>query len=78
MAARNIDRAVEVFLELILCPGVERWSYLANQEPVQFILSEGLHKGSAATVRRVGEAVNYFASLGVDFLDLEPLPPSVQ
>jgi hypothetical protein len=77
LAARHIDRAVEVLWSLIRCSGVERWTYISNQGPIRFVLSEGRAKGTPETVLRVGEAVSYLATVGgSDFMDLDPSAPS--
>ncbi len=64
LAARHIDRAVEVLWSLVRCSGVEWWTYISNQGPIRFVLSEGRAKGTPETVLRVGEAVSYLATVG--------------
>jgi hypothetical protein len=77
LAARDIDRAVEVLGSLIHCSGVERWTYISNQGPIRSVLAEARAKGTADTVRRVGEAVSYLATVGgSEFMDLDPSVPS--
>jgi hypothetical protein len=77
LGAHSIDQAVEVFLELIRCPAVKRWSYTANLGPLHDVLAGGIKNGTSDTKTRVREAINYLASIGVDFLDLDP-PPAGQ
>ena len=77
LATHHVDRAVEVLWSLIRYPGVERWTYISNQDPIRFVLGEGRAKGTPETVARVREAVSYLATVGrSDFMDLEPPAPS--
>jgi hypothetical protein len=77
LAARDIDRAVEVLSSLIRCASVERWSYINNQGPIRIVLSEGRARGAPETVLRVAEVVSYLATVGgSEFLDLDPSAPS--
>jgi hypothetical protein len=45
--------------------------------PLHDVLAGGIKNGTADTKTRVREAINYLASIGVDFLDLDP-PPAGQ
>jgi len=77
LAARDIDRAVEVLWSLIRCSAVERWTYISNQAPIRFVLSEGLAKGTPETALRVGEVISYLATVGgSEFMDLDQSAPS--
>ena len=77
VAARHVDRAVEVLLGLIRTAGVEPWVYMAGQGAIRFILTEGRDRGTPETLDRVSEAVNHLASLGEgSYLDLDPPTPS--
>jgi hypothetical protein len=76
LATRHVDRAVEVLWGLIRSPRVERWSYMANQAPIRFVLSEGRDKGTPETVARVRDIVSYLASVGgSELMDLDRPTP---
>jgi hypothetical protein len=54
----------EILLGLIRTAGPERWAYMAGQEAIRFVLTEGLDKGTPETINRVSEAVNPNSAVG--------------
>jgi hypothetical protein len=71
VAARHVDRAVEVLAAVLRNPRVDQWVYMTQSEPIRAMLSEGLANGTAQTVACVHEVVGFLASVGeTSYLDL--------
>jgi hypothetical protein len=71
IAPRHTDPAVEVMQLLLRNPRIDRWAYMTKREPIRAVLSEGLSKGTAETIKRVDEIVGFLSSIGeTSYLDL--------
>jgi hypothetical protein len=69
----DIDRAMEVFANLVRSPKIERWAFMGSQASIRFLLGEGVRLGTPATIERVRTTISYLAAQGdPSYLDLEP------
>jgi hypothetical protein len=70
-APRHVDRAVEVMAALLRHPRVDRWAYMTQREPIRLVFSEGLARGTPATIQRVQEIIGFLSTLGeTSYLDI--------
>jgi hypothetical protein len=71
VAPRHVDRSVEVLGALLRHPRVDQWAYMTQREPIRAVLSDGLSRGTPATIQRVHEIVGFLSTLGeTGYLDL--------
>jgi hypothetical protein len=71
IAPRHVDRAVEVMAALLRHPRVDQWAYMTQREPIRVVLSEGLARGTPATIKRVEGIIGVLSTLGeTSYLDL--------
>jgi hypothetical protein len=70
-AKTMFERAVEVLGALLRHSRVDQWAYMTQRDPIRIVLSEGLARGTAETMKRVNETVSFLATIGeTSYLDL--------
>jgi hypothetical protein len=71
IAPHHIDHAVAVMQGLLRSPRIDRWAYMTEREPIRAVLSEGLARGTAETIKRANEIIGFLSSIGeTSYFDL--------